>query len=370
MRTTRLGKTGLQVSVVALGTWAFGGDWDPSTRTRPGPPSDGPSSKGSHCSTRPRGTASAPPSACSALGTRRAADEVVVATKGGLRMDGDRLVRDTSAAWLRRGVEASLENLRTDYIDLYQLHWPDLHTPAEETGRVLEQLVTEGKVRHVGVSNYDAKQIDELSKYGPVETLQPPYHMFHRDIEDELLPYAREHDIGVLTYGPLAHGMLGGVAPGTTFPADDWRAAAPTSPATISPATSRWWTARRVRSGERCPATAARRRMGDRQPRRPSGHRRARRPSELEGVLPAADITLTSTEHEEIDRILSKSERVAGPTPRACENRAPSGTAVPAGIQRRRPQPGHRLSERPSRACIGDRNWVGRLDRDGGGSHG
>jgi aryl-alcohol dehydrogenase-like predicted oxidoreductase len=97
-------------------------------------------------------------------------------------MDGGTLLRDASARWLRHGAEASLCNLRTDYIDLYQVHWPDLRTPPEETARVLEDLVREGKIRHVGVSNYDAKQIDELARYARVEALQPPYHMFRRDI--------------------------------------------------------------------------------------------------------------------------------------------------------------------------------------------
>src|SRR5439155_678106 len=124
----------------------------------------------------------------------------------------------------REGVEASLRNLRTDYIDLYQVHWPDPNTPADETGRALADLVREGKIRHAGVSNYSPRQMTELARYGPVETDQPLYHMFHRDIEAEILPYAAKNDIGVLVYGPLAHGLLSGtMTPQTTFAADDWR---------------------------------------------------------------------------------------------------------------------------------------------------
>src|SRR5207237_7981044 len=116
----------------------------------------------------------------------------------------------------------------TDHIDLYQVHWPDPNTPAEETAGALEDLVREGKIRHVGVSNYNVKQMDELARSGRVETLQPPYHMFRRDIEAEILPYAAEHDIGVLVYGPLAHGPLAGaMSTGTTFPADDGRRQSP-----------------------------------------------------------------------------------------------------------------------------------------------
>jgi aryl-alcohol dehydrogenase-like predicted oxidoreductase len=123
---------------------------------------------------------------------------VLIATKGGLRMDGDRLLRDASRRWLREGVESSLRNLGTDYIDIYQVHWPDLHTPLRRLLRPWKGLVAEGKIRHVGVSNYGADQMQALGRFGRVETLQPPYHLFRRDIEETILPYAAEHDIGVL----------------------------------------------------------------------------------------------------------------------------------------------------------------------------
>ncbi len=116
--------------------------------------------------------------------------------------------RDASPEWIRRGVDESLRALRTDYIDLYQIHWPDPNIPFEETAGALAELVTAGKIRHVGVSNFDAEQMEAFSATLPVETLQPPYHLFRRDIEASILPYARAHDIGVLVYGPLAHGLL------------------------------------------------------------------------------------------------------------------------------------------------------------------
>src|SRR3989454_7390047 len=226
MRYVRLGKTELAVSAIAFGTWAFGGDWGSF---------DAHESKAAihHAldlgvtffdTAQAYGFGVSERLLADALWERARRDEVIVATKGGLRMEGQTLLRDASGRWLRQGAESSLRNLRTDYIDLYQVHWPDPRTPPEETARVLEDLVREGKIRHLGVSNYDAKQMDELACYGRVETLQPPYHMFRRDIEAEILPYTAEHDIGVLVYGPLAHGLLGGaMSTGTTFPADDWR---------------------------------------------------------------------------------------------------------------------------------------------------
>ena len=110
------------------------------------------------------------------------------------------------------------------YIDLYQVHWPDRAVPFAETADALAKLVADGKIRHVGVSNFDAAQMAEFSKTLPVETLQPPYHLFRRDIEAEILPYTAAHDIGVLVYGPLAHGLLTGhMTADTTFAPDDWR---------------------------------------------------------------------------------------------------------------------------------------------------
>ncbi|GAA2416423.1 hypothetical protein GCM10010404_88560 [Nonomuraea africana] len=87
---------------------------------------------------------------------------MVVATKGGLRLEGDCLVRDAGRRLLCEGVEYSLHALGTDYIDLYQVHWPDPHTPPEETAGALAEMVTEGRILHVGVSNYDVPQMREL----------------------------------------------------------------------------------------------------------------------------------------------------------------------------------------------------------------
>jgi len=98
----------------------------------------------------------------------------------------------------------------------------------DETANALEQLVQAGKIRYVGVSNFDVAQMQEFGTTRKIDTLQPPYHLFRRDIEQEILPYCREHGIGVLVYGPLAHGLLGGrYTPQTTFGSDDWRSKSP-----------------------------------------------------------------------------------------------------------------------------------------------
>jgi aryl-alcohol dehydrogenase-like predicted oxidoreductase len=118
--------------------------------------------------------------------------------------------------------------LGSDYIDVYQLHWPDPDTAFEETGEALAKLVADGKIRHVGVSNFDVEQMEAFGATLAVETLQPPYHLFRRDIETDVLAYTAAHNIGVLVYGPLAHGLLGGrLAADTQFAPNDWRAKSP-----------------------------------------------------------------------------------------------------------------------------------------------
>jgi aryl-alcohol dehydrogenase-like predicted oxidoreductase len=229
MDTVRLGMTELQVTPIAYGTWQFGGEWgavdEPAAieairRARALGINffDTAQAYGFGVSERILGKALADE-------LRRNRDELVIATKGGLRPDGKGgAVRDSSPAWLRQGVEESLAFLGIDHIDLYQVHWPDSGTPFAETAAALQELVDEGKIRHVGVSNFSAAQMEEFSQTRPVETDQPPYHLFRREIEEDVLPYAERNDVGILAYGPLAHGLLGGTMDeSTSFPDDDWR---------------------------------------------------------------------------------------------------------------------------------------------------
>ncbi|MDQ2628863.1 MAG: aldo/keto reductase, partial [Actinomycetota bacterium] len=154
-----------------------------------------------------------------------ARDEVVIATKGGLRETDDGPVRDARPEWLRHDVDTSLAALGIDHIDLYQVHWPDPAVPAAETAGALAELVAAGKIRHVGVSNYDVDQIAQFSATLPVETVQPPFNMLRRGLQDSLFPYCVANDIGVLVYGALAHGLLtGAITSDSGLAADDWRA--------------------------------------------------------------------------------------------------------------------------------------------------
>jgi aryl-alcohol dehydrogenase-like predicted oxidoreductase len=227
MEQIRLGKSTLQVSRIAFGAWELGGDWGATDEASAVATIRHAADVGINFFDTAQGYGFGASEALIAKALAgRPREEIVIATKGGLRpTPGGGVERDASPDWVRRGVDESLKALNTDYIDLYQIHWPDPKVPFAQTAATLAGLVKAGKIRHVGVSNFNAAQMEEFSQTLAVETLQPPYHLFRREIEDSILPYARSHDIGVLVYAPLAHGLLtGALKPETKFGHGDWRA--------------------------------------------------------------------------------------------------------------------------------------------------
>ncbi|MXV43872.1 general stress protein [Saccharibacter sp. 17.LH.SD] len=151
-----------------------------------------------------------------------------VATKLGLDWKDDKPFRNSTPARIRKEVEDSLRRLRVDTIDLEQIHWPDSKTPIEESARELQKLHKEGKIRALGVSNFSPEQMDLFREVAPLSSVQPPYNIFERHIEKDILPYAKKHHAVLLAYGPLCRGLLTGkMNASTTFPASDLRASDP-----------------------------------------------------------------------------------------------------------------------------------------------
>jgi aryl-alcohol dehydrogenase-like predicted oxidoreductase len=151
-------------------------------------------------------------------------DKAVIATKVALEWSDAGVRRNSTAARIRQEVEDSLRRLRTDRIDLYQVHWPDTLVPFEETAAELEKLRQAGKILAIGVSNYSPVQMDAFSKAAPLVAAQPPYNLFERAIEADVLPYAKEHGLIVLAYGALCRGLLSGrMNAATQFEGDDLR---------------------------------------------------------------------------------------------------------------------------------------------------
>jgi aryl-alcohol dehydrogenase-like predicted oxidoreductase len=151
-------------------------------------------------------------------------DRAVIATKTGLEWRDGKVYRNATRARIMQEVDDSLRRLRTDYIDIYQVHWPDPLVPVEETAEAMRSLYELGKIRAIGVSNFSVAQMARFRQVAPLHVLQPPYNLFERAIETDILPYSRANDIATLGYGALCRGLLSGrIQPDTTFDGDDLR---------------------------------------------------------------------------------------------------------------------------------------------------
>ena len=222
MRTQRLGSRGPEISVIGYGAWEAGGEaWGPNESEavvieaiQAGLDAgidwiDTAEVYGDGVSERLVGKA-----------VRGRRDDVVVASKVAPRSEGSGFRPED----VRRACEGSLERLGTDRIDLYQLHWPDEDgTPLEETWGAMAALQDEGKVRSIGVSNFDRQQIEQCLAIRHVDSLQPEFSMLNRE-HAELIRWCGKQGVGVVGYGPLAFGLLtGAVTADTRFPPGDWR---------------------------------------------------------------------------------------------------------------------------------------------------
>jgi len=153
-----------------------------------------------------------------------ARSNVIIATKVGLEWQDGKVSRNASRARIMREIEDSLRRLQTDYIDVYQVHWPDPLVTIEETAEAMCTLYKQGKIRAIGVSNFSVDQIAQFRRVAPLHVLQPPYNLFERDIEADLLPYSRENKIATFGYGALCRGLLSGrMRAETAFSGDDLR---------------------------------------------------------------------------------------------------------------------------------------------------
>jgi aryl-alcohol dehydrogenase-like predicted oxidoreductase len=232
IKTQELGTTGLEITRVGFGAWAIGGggyDWGWGTQD------DEDSIAAIHHALE-LGVNWIDTAAQYGFGHSEAVvgralagleERPYVFTKGG-QPEGprhttvQRLTRDS----LRRELEQSLSRLGLDFVDLYQIHWPLPAEEIEEGWSTLVELRDEGLVRHIGVSNFTVEQLRRIAQIAPVETLQPPYSLVAREVEDEILPFAEREGIGVIVYSPMGSGLLTGSMTReriASLPEDDWR---------------------------------------------------------------------------------------------------------------------------------------------------
>ncbi|MCA1743289.1 MAG: aldo/keto reductase [Desulfovibrionales bacterium] len=151
--------------------------------------------------------------------------QVYISTKVGLEWTEDeQVMRNSTPKRLNRELEDSLRRLGVDHIDIYYIHWPDPLVPFEETAGTMKKFLEQGKIGAIGVSNYSPEQMDAFRREAPIHVCQPPYNIFEREIEDDILPYCKANNIALMTYGALCRGLLSGkMDRGREFEGDDLR---------------------------------------------------------------------------------------------------------------------------------------------------
>jgi len=219
--------TQLRVSRVALGTWAMGGwMWGGTDERESVATIRAALSQGINVvDTAPvYGFGVSEEIVGQAVGAAGLRSRAVIATKVGLEWRDGKVYRNATRDRIMREIDESLRRLRTDYIDIYQVHWPDPLVPIEETAEAMRTLYDQGKIRAIGVSNFSVAQMERFRQVAPLHVLQPPYNLFERAIEAEILPYCRANNIVTLGYGALCRGLLSGrMRADTTFDGDDLR---------------------------------------------------------------------------------------------------------------------------------------------------
>jgi aryl-alcohol dehydrogenase-like predicted oxidoreductase len=217
----------IRVSRIALGTWAIGGwMWGGSNESEAIGAIHAALDRGINLiDTAPvYGFGRSEEIVGKALGADGRRKRAFIATKVGLDWKDGKPFRNASKARIIEEAENSLRRLQTDVIDLYQVHWPDPHTPIAEVAEAMGELHRQGKIRAIGVSNFSPAEMEEFRTVAPLHTAQPPYNLFERAIEQDVLPYCRDRDIAVLAYGSLCRGLLSGsMTKSSRFTGDDLR---------------------------------------------------------------------------------------------------------------------------------------------------
>lgn len=214
MEYRKLGESSLEVSVICLGTWAFGGDkwWGRQNDSDSLEVLEESLAGGiNFVDTAPvYGRGHSEEVIGSFIARKGIRERVILATKLGLSWNGRNVFHDLSKKKMLEEIDASRSRLKTDYLDLYQVHWHDPDTPIGQVAEIMYKFYREGLIKAIGVSNYSVVQISEFKKYSLVHSLQPSYSMFDRSIEEETIPFCIENSIGVITYAPLYSGLLTG----------------------------------------------------------------------------------------------------------------------------------------------------------------
>jgi aryl-alcohol dehydrogenase-like predicted oxidoreductase len=219
------GTTGLDVSAIGFGCWEVGGGYGDVEEAQFARAVGRALDLGINCfdTAEGYGMGASERALGEALGGRR--DEAIVVSKFGMSYRDKPKLRDSSRERVLASIDKSLKNLGTDWVDVYLVHWPDRETPFEETMEALEDVVRDGKVRFVGLSNFKKEEIEACMRTRRVDVVQYGYNMFDRRMQREILPYCQEQGVGFMAYGSLAYGLLTGTfTEDMDFGDQDWRA--------------------------------------------------------------------------------------------------------------------------------------------------
>jgi aryl-alcohol dehydrogenase-like predicted oxidoreductase len=225
MELRPFGRTGLDVSAIGFGCWEIGGGYGDIEADEFGRAVHRALDLGINCfdTAEGYGMGASERALGEALGARR--DDAIIVTKFGMNYRDKPNLRDSSRERVIASIDKSLQNLGTDHVDVYLVHWPDRFTPFEETMSALDDIVRAGKVRFVGLSNFTLPEIEACMAVRRVDVVQYGWNMFDRRMETEILPYCAEHEVGFMAYGSLAFGLLTGTfTEDHDFGGADWRA--------------------------------------------------------------------------------------------------------------------------------------------------
>ncbi len=318
MQKRKLGTTDMELTTVGLGTWALGGPWEYGWG-----PQDDNDAVGAILEALDQGINWIDTAPAYGLGhaeelvgqaLRQTTHKPYVATKCGILWNEkkERVVHLKRQS-VRKECHDSLRRLGVERIDLYQMHWPDPEPDIEEAWEEMARLVKEGKVRHIGVSNYSVAQMERVAKIHPIASLQPPYSMLHRDAEKELLGYCAKHTIGVVVYSPMQRGLLTGAFNAERLAAlapDDHRRRAPEFQEPQFSATME------LVDGLKKIAERNGRTVGQlavswvlRRPELTAAIVGARRPGQIVETAPASDWNLGKKDIEEIEKLLAQRDK-------------------------------------------------------------
>ena len=225
MEKRPFGRTGLQVSAIGFGCWEIGGGYGQIEENEFARAVGRALDLGINCfdTAEGYGMGASERALGAALGKRR--DEAIIVSKFGMAYRDKPNMRDSSRERVLETIDKCLKNLGTDYVDVYLVHWPDRNTPFEETMSALDDVVRDGKVRFVGLSNFKLEEIEACMAMRRIDVVQYGWNMFDRRMQQEILPYCAENGVGFMAYGGLSYGLLTGTfTEDHDFGSADWRA--------------------------------------------------------------------------------------------------------------------------------------------------